>query len=673
MVYEQCEKAAVEAETAPKNEASVTQQTANEAQDAATQAEQEFGTDSLEAESAAEKAKEAPGQAQQVAAGAREMAAAGGKSEDTSQKRVPVVLLFDEAQAMARADGFLIRVLRWILREVPLNRGPGEQQYDIVAVLAGTNSALANFYPEKVTVSESSRYLQKQKGNYYEEGSVPFPPFSCFRTTGCLSADPSFLEGDNEYERTIAYGRPLFAAMNKEGKLTEDAHLRIASKILLGKTTALESDLLHFYSVLATRIQMGPVSAISVSELVSKGYAHLTSFVQYPSQNDDMQVSTEATVSYLPDPVCARLAMCLMDDEFVLTGESGGEITSNEVRIKGQSKPFWSKMLARIQSSGFSRADEGNIGELAVALFLLFSSDVERKKLDNAYKTFSVDLADWLRNVSNEGRPRSNVDAGGRPKAEDSQWSENTSFKDGGEFTLNTIQFYRQILKTNLKDLGNPSFLRQLHSQACGIYTPRNSPAVDLLLPCQIATNGKTDYIPVFVSVKNWAYMSPKMATEFLAESLEKLSRGGVSRGLLLLCIIGQDRRVDNAKYTNRLGRKETLNTESITGNLTPEAREMVSMDLTDIQSKLVPRVVVIHDDSFGVHEAVLSARPLKQQQIADIYAMHPLLLKKEDSGWISHTSIGDLFGGYVNKATQGFYNDTLGCVEPNDEIVLSP
>jgi len=115
---------------------------------------------------------------------------------------------------MARADGFLIRVLRWILREVPLNRGPGEQQYDIVAVLAGTNSALANFYPEKVTVSESSRYLQKQKGNYYEEGSVPLPPFSCFRTTGCLSADPSFLEGDNEYERTIAYGRPLFAAMN---------------------------------------------------------------------------------------------------------------------------------------------------------------------------------------------------------------------------------------------------------------------------------------------------------------------------------------------------------------------------------------------------------------------------------------------------------------------------
>jgi hypothetical protein len=58
-----------------------------------------------------------------------------------------------------------------------------------------------------------------------------------------------------------------------------------------------------FLSVLATRVQMGSTNLNVVSHIVVKGYANLTGVTR-----------NFATFVDMPDSVCARLAMCLMNE-----------------------------------------------------------------------------------------------------------------------------------------------------------------------------------------------------------------------------------------------------------------------------------------------------------------------------------------------------------------------
>jgi hypothetical protein len=61
-------------------------------------------------------------------------------------------------------------------------------------------------------------------------------------------------------------------------------------------------------SILATRVQMGQMSTETAYLLVSKGYANLVGF----SNPGKVQIC------YFPDPVCARLAMAMMDENWFM-------------------------------------------------------------------------------------------------------------------------------------------------------------------------------------------------------------------------------------------------------------------------------------------------------------------------------------------------------------------
>ena len=223
-----------------------------------------------------------------------------------------VILFFDEAQHLAKHGGYLFRVLRWILRENP-EISNNKKKYRIVAVLAGTTTSLTNFFPEVEAQSSDTRVLNTE-GAYFEKGETPFDPFFMFRTMGCLANHPDVRTpqsmSESEYDNMIRYGRPLFAAMHKEKRLGNNEIFEIANKIILGDMTM---PLASCLSVLGTRIQMGQTSVAMVSRLVSKGYAHLTSFQQAPKRSD---VPSKATFTFLPDPVCARICMALMDKDF---------------------------------------------------------------------------------------------------------------------------------------------------------------------------------------------------------------------------------------------------------------------------------------------------------------------------------------------------------------------
>jgi len=137
---------------------------------------------------------------------------------------------------------------------------------------------------------------------------------------------------------------------------------------------------------------MGSTNEALVAELVSKGYAHLTYF-----QGGTKDIPGRSSFAFLPDPVCARLAMCLMDDGFSLEGQVGG-------RIEGASKKQVVEMFGRIFSSGLCLPEKGNYGEVAVALYLLLCGDVLRKEAgqmieedgSKRYHKLSVDFGRWM-------------------------------------------------------------------------------------------------------------------------------------------------------------------------------------------------------------------------------------------------------------------------------------
>jgi hypothetical protein len=91
---------------------------------------------------------------------------------------------------------------------------------------------------------------------------------------------------------TIQYGRPLFAKA-------------ILNRVMLGASLAeFEGDqkVEFWISVHATRVQMSSTKLDVISQLVAEGYANLTGVTR-----------NFAPFVFMPDPVCARLAMCMVN------------------------------------------------------------------------------------------------------------------------------------------------------------------------------------------------------------------------------------------------------------------------------------------------------------------------------------------------------------------------
>jgi len=575
----------------------------------------------------------------------------GINEEIAEQNTKDVVLLFDEAQHLTVQDnGYLFRVLRWIVREKKFM--VGNVKFRITVALAGTNSKLANFFPEKdeMKSSASSRYyLDNPSIEYYnieDRPFDPFEPFFTFRTQGCFSERhaPSKLPDQKsyqtEYQRMIRFSRPLFALLYKEDKLDNDVEYDIARKIVLGGTSRWFNDRMACLSVLATRVQMGAASSSVVSELVSRGYAHLTFFQN--KSNVDSYIPNLASFAFLPDPVCARIAMGLMDDTYQLKKKHMTDSPrSDDLTIKGTTKANIVNKMRDIFSGGICLPAKGDVGEVAVALYLLFCGDVIRMKnkhnleFDRSlyYHTISVDYTRWMKALWNGG------------KLED----------DGiqrSKLEVNCIQFFRYSFRKSTSELADQSFLKSLYDKGCAIYCFTNTEAVDLVIACRDTENeNEEQYIPIYVSVKNYRYMSPAEGTNFLESSFETLKGAGVAKGLLLLAIAGQDRKVVECRnyeknYAEQCKLKDTL----VTSNTSADNLAAI------IRKDLYAGFLCLHNDDFGINKMLNDLSLVKKKQTSEVYGMHSELLH----GRLS-SSTSQLPSSYSKSAAE-FFDDTLGC-----------
>jgi hypothetical protein len=157
--------------------------------------------------------------------------------------------------------------------------------------------------------------------------------------------------------------------------------------------------------------------------------------------------------TYLPDPVCARLAMCVMDENF----KDDTVLDTPSPAIHGFGKTSWVSKLSECLSSHLCHQPRGDISKLFVALYMLFCGDELRRKADKEYTVFSISLDEWIARLMGE---------------KDAEMSDNPKPSH-----VNFIQVCRNELRMSLKDLCNPTFLGFLYGAACMMYAYTSCPA----------------------------------------------------------------------------------------------------------------------------------------------------------------------------------------------------
>ena len=157
-------------------------------------------------------------------------------------------------------------------------------------------------------------------------------------------------------------------------------------------TEKLQDNPAALFSVLATRVQLGQPSLSLASQVVSQSYALLVR-----STNDYAQVV------HIPDPVCARLAMCMMDADWSVKTEV------DDVSVQGRDPKWWVEQMCSLFSQAQCRPEKGDVGEIFVAMYLLLSADILRKRHDGTYRTFSVNVIEWLQLLVNGGEEKEPV------------------------------------------------------------------------------------------------------------------------------------------------------------------------------------------------------------------------------------------------------------------------
>ncbi|KAG7340835.1 hypothetical protein IV203_024378 [Nitzschia inconspicua] len=396
------------------------------------------------------------------------------------------VLLFDEAQLLLKEEfgmkAFQFRCVRLWLRKL--------QKHKYVAVFTGTSSGLTNFEIEKDYLflpEVNSRGMMEDGMKLRPKGSTLFPHFVMLTTIGCqiqlrqVTTSPD----STDYDDAIVHGRPLFSIMNDHGDLEAKLPNILRRMLLLhgGEKEGVnwENNLRGWFSILATRVQMGITPIAVASDLVAKGYANLT------------HVSPDfAHFTYLPDPVCARLAMGMMTVGWNLGDK------------QGKSPSEWVRHLGQIYSSGLCLPEKGGFGEVLAALYFLLCGDILRHGHDNDLKTFSVDLDLCFALLVNGGNTAAVMD---KKRKQSSKTS----------ITLSCIQFCRNYLRsyeTDWSSLGDQQFLRQLYTSGTGFFTFAGCPTIDAVFPLCIRKDTSDKYIPCLLSIKSRNFFTHEMVQE---------------------------------------------------------------------------------------------------------------------------------------------------------------
>ena len=308
-----------------------------------------------------------------------------------------VVLLFDEAQGLMegvdiQGKGSLVfRAIRWWLRK--------QRNVHVVAVFAGTTAKLSNFFPPDPPMHGDSRKARVTYVNYKAgEGDkkMLYTPFFELNTISCLRgmeqetlrSTSAVVSTKSQFPEAVIYGRPLFAYYYITNTLDPKKLTEFAKSLVLSCANY-ETDLSACYSVLGARVQMGVVNSFyTLTKLVSSGYACLVSF----RQQENNASTPLAQVTFMPDPLCATLAMRLMDEAW-----QDGE-------LQGHGKQFWTLQAEKAFTTKLCLPDNGDAVENFAALYMLFCGDVLRKETDSGLSIFSVSLDEWFRLLKSGGR-----------------------------------------------------------------------------------------------------------------------------------------------------------------------------------------------------------------------------------------------------------------------------
>ena len=498
------------------------------------------------------------------------------------------VLLFDEAQNLLKEafgmQAFFFRCLRLWLRQRRRDR-----QY--VAVFTGTSSGLTNFDIESDhdlvrRHNVDSRGMGGKQRDFIKKGGEVFPHFVRLTTMGCqLQQSTDSDEGDSDYERSIAYGRPLFTIMDRQGDLP-GLLPNILRRMMLekgkdGTVSGIGEDLKAWLSILATRVQMGVTTVAIASDLVKKGYANLT------------HVSRDfAYFTYFPDPVCARLAMGMMKE--------GWKVDSS-CRIKGKPPRDWVQKLGQIYSSGLCRPEKGDFGEVLTSLYFLLCADALR---DEELETFSVGFDEWVEVLCRGGRSESGV---GESKRDQHSRKRKTPQEQKTKFpiSLSCIQFCRNFLRSYQVDwssFGDQKFLSSLYRSGTGIFTFAGCRLIDGMIPLRRFNGNQPVFFPLLVSIKSHIYFPPGAAAELANEMVDKAESSGLTHALCLVVVFGQTTKSDD-------------NNLSLNANTVKEL----------VEKGLVPAVFRIPaNDEFGTTQQFLELTGATQA--TEVYASHPFI-----------------------------------------------
>jgi hypothetical protein len=490
-------------------------------------------------------------------------------------KKVPegkVVLMFDEAHHLMMNDGFAFRVVRWWIRDdVP-------PEYQLVAVFCGTSSKLANFFKDP-PMSTTSRDPKKPD----MAGKLLYKPFYSLCTIGCLSNDAGKENATTEYGKAAYHGRPLFARMQSENILAQSEG-KILMKMLLGDKAVAgwQNDCEAVFSILATRVQMGRVSVPTMSRLVESGYAGLTLFRSIKNRLDVAQMC------HYPDPVCARLAMCLMDEGSTIGSYRG-------YPYRGKPKVWWAKRAQDQFSSGFCLPSHGDAAEVFTALYLLFCGDVLRARSNEpGYKIFvkfSVSLRDWVGTIVSGGDPPmvSNVPL---ELHDDTKWQPRPE--------INFIQVCHNYLRFDVEDMLDEQVLGDMYEGGTAYYSAANTEIFDLFASIRYKDrDGKIRYAPLLVQVKS----TSKSIGEGLENMAEIVKNAGYTTALCVLVRFGAD-----------------------TEEKTSKEKTLVGSDIDLFGGQIISKILVVpRNDAFGLTTAFRSAS-FDDGEISELLTSHRLI-----------------------------------------------
>ena len=530
---------------------------------------------------------------------------------DVKESTEKVVLLFDEAQGLMMgrdASGntsLLFRAIRWWLRK--------QRDRKIVAAFAGTTIALSNFFPPDPPQYGVSRNQKNLYANY-KRGDADmkklYPPFYELNTIACLRGKtPSrgTQATDPGFPQTAIYGRPMFAHYYLESTLSDKKLTEFAKRLVLSRTNY-EKHLSSCYSVLGSRVQMGAVNSFhTLSTLISSGYACLVDF----RQQDDIKSTPVARVSFMPDPVCATLAMRFMNENWRF-----GD-------LKGKGRKFWVEQAEKAFTTKLCLPDKADASEIFAALYMLFCGDVLRQMTDTTLSTFAVSLDKWFGLLKNCGKEPISDKGEKNEEGKSTLASKTETLLTEGEAqttqsrakleervenigemtsTVSFVQVCRNDFLSN--SFCEAETLEYMYRAGLGNYAFKNCKAFDIYASIKVVEGSQTSYHPMLVSVKNWAKVTKGDVVGWLSTMLSFLSE-----------LRREERKPSAVCLIIMLGCSDP---PEITGD------GLNSRSLTPFPAADVFRVVHVDNDEFGISEAIRNLGAGSER--SEIYSSHAFL-----------------------------------------------